>query len=233
MFAALLMSFGVVFLAELGDKSQLMALTFTLRYRWWVVLAGIFTAALSVHLLSAGIGHLLGGALDTGIVTLVGGVVFVLFGLWTLRESPDAETDGPTPRALAAPAFFAVAGTFVLAELGDKTMLATVTLSTDNNWLGVWIGSTLGMVVADALAIGVGALAGHHLPKRAIALVGATLFLVFGLTMLSVHIVAALVVAIAITTVWILHTRETAVSPPADASVAGDDRAIATTRTTV
>jgi len=73
---------------------------------------------------------------------------------------------------------------FFLAELGDKTMLATITLAADNDWVGVWIGSTVGMVVADALAILVGAIAGKHLPERLIQLVAAALFVVFGVFIL-------------------------------------------------
>ena len=69
---------------------------------------------------------------------------------------------------------------FLLAELGDKTMLATVTLATDHDWVGVWIGSTIGMVAADALAIAVGALAGKHLPENVIKLGAGYLFLLFG-----------------------------------------------------
>jgi Ca2+/H+ antiporter, TMEM165/GDT1 family len=72
----------------------------------------------------------------------------------------------------------------VLAELGDKTMLATVTLAADNDWVGVWLGSTIGMVAADALAIVVGAVAGKHLPERSIQLAAAALFLAFGVGML-------------------------------------------------
>ena len=75
--------------------------------------------------------------------------------------------------------FFAVMSAFFLAELGDKTMLATITLSADNDWLGVWIGSTVGMVAADALAIAVGAMLGKHLPERTIALGAAVLFFGF------------------------------------------------------
>jgi len=84
----------------------------------------------------------------------------------------------------SAPAFFAVTSAFLLAELGDKTMLATVTLAADHDWVGVWIGSTLGMVAADALAIVVGAIAGKHLPERFIQLAAAALFVVFGVYML-------------------------------------------------
>ena len=68
---------------------------------------------------------------------------------------------------------------FFLAELGDKTMLATITLSTNHNWLGVWIGSTVGMVAADALAIAIGALLGKHLPEKIIARGAAVLFFGF------------------------------------------------------
>ncbi len=81
-------------------------------------------------------------------------------------------------------AFFVVTSAFFLAELGDKTMLATVTLAADRPWFPVWIGSTLGMVAADALAILVGVVAGRHLPERLIQIVAAGLFLAFGAYML-------------------------------------------------
>lgn len=184
MFAALLLSFAVIFVAELGDKSQLMAMTFALRYRWWVVLGGITVATTAVHLISVAVGHYLGAALPTHLLGILAGVAFVLFGLWTLRG--DSLTDDEATRAerSSAPAVLAVTSAFLLAELGDKTMLATITLAADHDWVGVWIGSTIGMVAADALAIVVGAIAGKHLPERVIQLVAAALFLVFGVSML-------------------------------------------------
>ena len=78
-----------------------------------------------------------------------------------------------------------MATAFFLAELGDKTMLATVTLATDHGWFGIWIGSTLGMVAADALAIGVGALLGKRLPEKVIKIGAAVLFFVFGALLLA------------------------------------------------
>ena len=184
MFAALLLSFAVIFVAELGDKTQLVAMTFALRYRWWVVLGAIAAATTAVHVLSVAIGHYLGAALPTHVMAVLAGVMFVVFGLWTLRG--DTLTDDEAGRAERATgiAFFVVTSAFVLAELGDKTMLATITLAADNNWLGVWIGSTLGMVAADGLAIILGAVAGKHLPERLIQVIAATLFLLFGAFML-------------------------------------------------
>ncbi|MBY6367000.1 TMEM165/GDT1 family protein [Rhodococcoides corynebacterioides] len=202
MLAALLLSFGVIFVAELGDKSQLMAMTFALKYRWWVVVGGITLATTVVHLVSVAVGHSLGVALPTHLIGIVGGVAFLVFGLWTLRgDSLDEDEKGKADRVTKS-AFIAVASAFFLAELGDKTMLATVTLAADNDWVGVWIGSTLGMVAADALAIVVGATLGKRLPERLITLGAATLFFVFGVWLIlegvfptsSIGIVAAVVV---------------------------------------
>ena len=192
MFAALLLSFAVIFVAELGDKSQLMAMTFALRHRWWVVLGGITVATTAVHLISVAVGHYLGAALPTHLLGILAGVAFVLFGLWTLRGDRLSDDEATRAQRSTAPAFFAVTSAFLLAELGDKTMLATITLAADNDWVGVWIGSTLGMVAADALAILVGAIAGKHLPERLIQIVAAASFLVFGIFILVDGIFPAL-----------------------------------------
>jgi Ca2+/H+ antiporter, TMEM165/GDT1 family len=182
--AALLLSFAVIFVAEMGDKTQLVAMMFALRYRWWVVLAAITAATTAVHVLSVAIGHFVGAALPTHLLGIIAGAMFVFFALWTLRgDSLTEEEAGRTEKA-TAPAFFVVFSAFLLAELGDKTMLATITLAADHDWVGVWIGSTIGMVVADGLAIVVGAVAGKHLPERLIQLVAAALFLLFGVYML-------------------------------------------------
>ena len=184
MLAALLLSFAVIFVAEMGDKTQLVAMMFALRYRWWVVLAAIAAATTAVHVLSVAIGHYLGAALPTHLLGLIAGAAFIFFGLWTLRGDSLSDEEASRAERAAAPAFFVVTSAFVLAELGDKTMLATITLAADNDWVGVWIGSTIGMVAADGLAIIVGAVAGKHLPERLIQITAAALFLLFGTYML-------------------------------------------------
>ena len=185
MWSALVLSFAVIFVAELGDKSQLMAMTFALRHRWWVVLSGILFATTAVHLVSVAVGHYLGVAIPATAISIVGGIAFLIFGAWTLRgDSLDDDEQSKAGR-VARSAFLAVTSAFFLAELGDKTMLATITLATDNNWAGVWIGSTVGMVAADALAIVIGAVLGRHLPDNAIRYGAAALFFGFGAWMLG------------------------------------------------
>ncbi len=184
MLSALLLSFAVIFVAEMGDKTQLVAMMFALRYRWWVVLGAITAATTAVHVLSVAIGHYLGAALPTHLLGIIAGAMFVFFGLWTLRGDKLSDEEASKAQKATAPAFFVVMSAFVLAELGDKTMLATITLAAEHDWVGVWIGSTIGMVVADGLAILVGAVAGKHLPEKLIQVVAAALFLIFGAYML-------------------------------------------------
>ncbi|WP_040832749.1 TMEM165/GDT1 family protein [Nocardia brevicatena] len=183
MYATIGLAIGIVFLAELGDKSQLMALTFALRYRWWVVLGGIATATAVVHIISVAVGHFLGTALPTRTIAFLAAFTFLAVGLWTLRElataDPDDEQSPPSRFTTAAP-FFVVVSAFLLAELGDRTMFATAALATEKEWAGVWLGSTIGMVAADALAIAIGILVGKHLPERAIGIGSGLLFLFIG-----------------------------------------------------
>jgi putative Ca2+/H+ antiporter (TMEM165/GDT1 family) len=174
-------SFAVIFVAELGDKSQLMALTFATRFKPMPVLIGITVATAVVHLVSVGVGYGLGATLPTGWISLIAGVAFLAFGAWTLRgDRLSDEEKGKAERSTGS-AILAVGGAFFLAELGDKTMLATITLATQYGWFGTWVGSTIGMVAADALAILLGRLLGRHLPEKAIRYGAAALFAIFGI----------------------------------------------------
>jgi putative Ca2+/H+ antiporter (TMEM165/GDT1 family) len=180
---AFLLSTAVIFVAELGDKSQLMAMTFAARYRARDVLIGITVATLIVHLASVWIGVAVGSAFgdSQGVINIVAGVAFLLFAGWTLRGDELTDEEAEKARRATGMAILAVGTAFFLAELGDKTMLATITLATTEGWFGTWIGSTLGMVLADALAIWVGYLLGKRLPDKAIRYGAAAAFVVFGL----------------------------------------------------
>lgn len=184
---AFLLSTAVIFVAELGDKSQLMAMTFATRYRARDVLVGITAATLVVHLGSVAIGAAVGTAFSEyqGAIAVVAGLAFLAFALWTLRGDELTEDEAAKARRSTGAAVLAVGAAFFLAELGDKTMLATVTLATREGWFGTWIGSTVGMVAADALAIGVGAVLGRTLPERAVRYGAAALFAAFGLAIIA------------------------------------------------
>ncbi|HEY8533741.1 MAG TPA: TMEM165/GDT1 family protein [Micromonospora sp.] len=183
--AALAISFWVIFVAELGDRSQLMALTFATRFKPWPVLIGITLATSVVHLISVAIGYGLGAALPTGWISLAAGVAFLGFAVWTLRGESLSEEDEARAERSQGSALLAVTGAFFLAELGDKTMLTTITLATQYGWFGTWLGSTVGMVAADALAILVGRLLGKRLPENVIKYGAAALFAIFGVWMIA------------------------------------------------
>ncbi|MBR7741814.1 TMEM165/GDT1 family protein [Phycicoccus sp. BSK3Z-2] len=184
---AFLLSTAVIFVAELGDKSQLMAMTFATRYRVRDVLIAITAATAVVHLISVGLGAWVGTAFESyqGIISIVAGIAFLIFAAWTLRGDELTDDEADKARRSTGTALIAVGSAFFLAELGDKTMLATITLATQEGWLGTWIGSTVGMVAADALAIGVGAVLGRKLPEKAIRYGAAAAFVVFGLLLIA------------------------------------------------
>ena len=180
---AFLISFGIIFVAELGDKSQLMAMTFATRYRAVTILIAITAATALVHLVSVLLGAALGVAFPTKTISVVAGVAFLGFAAWTLRgdkldEDDEARAEKSTKSVLLT--VFA----FFLAELGDKTMLATVTLATKNGLVGTWLGSTLGMVAADALAILLGQQLGARLPEKTVKIGAALTFVVFGVILI-------------------------------------------------
>ncbi|MBI3976790.1 MAG: TMEM165/GDT1 family protein [Chloroflexi bacterium] len=166
--------------AEMGDKTQLVSLAFATRFPVRTVLAGILVATLLVHLFSVAIGELLGLALPGFWLAIAAGIAFVGFGLWTLRG--DSLGDGEAKNARRFGPFLAVAVTFFLAELGDKTMLMTVTLASQQRaFVPVWLGSSLGMVVADGIAILVAIVVGRRLPERAIRYAAAAVFILSGI----------------------------------------------------
>lgn len=180
--SAFALSTLLIFVAELGDKSQLVALSFSTRYRWWIVLAGVTLATLLVHLGSVGAGRALDGVLNERVLRLLVGASFLGFAWWSIRGDTldDDDTRERPPRYFGALGVVAVA--FFISEIGDKTQLATVSIAgNEPGWVGVWLGSTAGMVLADALAVALGLALGRQLPQRRIGQFAAILFVVFGL----------------------------------------------------
>lgn len=162
-----------------------MALAFAARYRPLAVVVGIGIAAAIVHGISVGVGVVFAANLPTQAIRIVAGLAFLAFGAWTLRGGGGAAGEGqdrPAPSLRSSSLTVGLA--FLLAELGDKTMIATITLATEQGALATWAGATLGMVAADGLAIVVGRALGTRLPERPVRLVAAATFLVFGTLLL-------------------------------------------------
>ncbi len=181
-FAAL----GLVFVAELGDKTQLVALGFGARYRLAPVLAGVVAAYATTNLLSVVVGGLLGAALPTRAIGLGGGVLFLGFALWTLRSDGEEvdEEDTTGDRSV----FWSVAVAMFVAELGDKTMLATATLAAQGNPVLVWLGATIGIILSGTLGVLLGRAFGARLPERATRIGSAVLFAAFGLALIITNL---------------------------------------------
>ena len=184
MWSAFFLSFGIIFVAELGDISQLMAMAFAARYKALPVLLGISIATAVTHALSVGLGSVVGDRMPTRSISIVAGVAFLGFAGWTLRGDTLSEDEAQAAQKNTRNAVVAASLAFFLAELGDKTMLATITLATDHDAFGTWVGSTLGMVSADALAILVGYHLGSRLPEKAIRYGASILFVIFGILLI-------------------------------------------------
>jgi putative Ca2+/H+ antiporter (TMEM165/GDT1 family) len=175
---AFLTSLGFVVLAEMGDKTQLLAMAFATRYVGKTVLWGVFTATLVNHFLAVMVGNYLDHFLPMEYVKTAASVAFILFGLWTMRGDTLKNED---KRFNYSP-FWTVAIAFFFAEMGDKTQLATVALAAEfNTIIPVWLGTTAGMVVADAIGIGVGSVMSKKIPERVIKWVAAGVFIAFGI----------------------------------------------------
>lgn len=177
-------AFAVVFIAELGDKTQLVAMSLAARYRTLTVLAGITIAYAITNGISVIVGGLLGAALPTTAISVVGAIAFFGFAIWTLRDDEDDDQADEVGQVGGRSVLLSIIGAMVLAELGDKTMLATATLAAREAPLLTWAGATLGITASGALAVGVGSVLGDRLPRRTIRLAAAALFALFGVLLL-------------------------------------------------
>ena len=179
MLDTLLLATGVVALAEIGDKTQLLALLLSARFRRpWPILAGIAAATFLNHALSAALGGWVGAHVPSTWLRIGTALAFLAVAAWALVPDRLDEDDAPPRRALGP--FLATAIAFFLAELGDKTQVATVLLAaTHPDLWAVIAGTTLGLLLANAPVVWLGARFAQRLPlawaRRASALVFAAL----------------------------------------------------------
>ena len=178
-----LISLSTVAVAEMGDRTQLLSLMLAARFRRpWPILAGVLCATLANHAVAAFVGQRLGRALTPQILDVTVGVSMIVMSLWTLKpDTPDdASTDGGRRGA-----FLATLVSFFIAEIGDKTQIATVALAAAySNLLAVVAGTTTGMFLANAPAVFFGKAFSARLPLKGIRYLASAIFLALGLLFL-------------------------------------------------
>src|SRR4051812_555510 len=185
---SLLVSTGVVALAEIGDKTQLLAFILAARFKKPLpIIAGILVATLVNHGLAGALGAWITASVSPSILRWVLGLSFIAMAAWTLI--PDKIEEEETKLARGAGVFGATLVTFFLAEMGDKTQLATVALAAHYATpVLVVIGTTLGMLIADVPAVFVGDRFAAQNPMKLVYALAAAIFAVMGvLTLLQVE----------------------------------------------
>ena len=180
---AFLVSTGIVALAEMGDKTQLLALLLAARFRKpWPIVAGIFVATVANHALAGAAGAWVTTVLGPDVLRWVLGVSFIAMAVWMLI--PDKADDLATDDAPRFGVFGTTVAVFFLAEMGDKTQIATVMLAARYNPYWVVVGSTLGMMLANAPAVWFGEKITRLVPMRVVHVVSALVFAVLGVVAL-------------------------------------------------
>jgi len=177
--AAFAAAFLLIVLAEMGDKTQFIAMSLATRYNPYKIIFAIFLATLANFALVIVIGQLLTTIVPIESISLAASLSFIGFGLWTLR---DEKPDGEHIKASRFGVIATVAIPFFIAEFGDKTQLTTISLAVQyRNPISVLLGATLGMLVSDGIGIIVGVVLCKHIPQRTIRWLSATIFVIFGL----------------------------------------------------
>ena len=182
---SLLVSTGVVALAEIGDKTQLLALVLAAKYRKPVpIILGIFVATLLNHGLAGVVGAWVAAAVGPEAMRWILGVSFIVMAAWILV--PDKVDEGEAAVIPRHGVFLATLVAFFLLEMGDKTQIATVALAA--KYASLWAvvaGTTLGMMIANVSAVLLGEVAATKLPMRLVRGIAAALFLSLGILVLA------------------------------------------------
>jgi putative Ca2+/H+ antiporter (TMEM165/GDT1 family) len=215
---AFAVALGIVFVAELGDKTQLVVLTFGARQRPLPALAGLTAAAAVLMALAVTAGAAVGAALPDRAVAALAGFLFLGFAVWAWRETATEEEEGrgggehgggadrnevdgggraapapprgtgpdrPAEQRLAGRDLRALVVAFFLAELGDKTQITAASLAADRGVAGTWVGATLGLVGATAIALFAGRALAQRISARTLTRIGAVAFALVGIVSLA------------------------------------------------
>ena len=231
---------GMVFIAELGDKSQFLMIAMSSKYKMRDIIIGTAAAICTLNALAIIVGTLLGGILPTVVIGLVAGAAFLCFAYMAVGN--DGEDDSKTvAQAKSRGAVITVFGTFFLAELGDKTQLTALTLAADSSTAGfdveklliVFLGASLALFAADVLGLTVGYFLGKTIPSALFSWISFGIFLSFGAIrllegfeealsftgrgkLISIVLTSAFCIALVFMTTIKLRRTSAVISPKAD-----------------
>ncbi|MDP3387025.1 MAG: TMEM165/GDT1 family protein [Eubacteriales bacterium] len=173
-------AFILIFIAEMGDKTQILALAFATRYPVKKVLLGIFLGSLLNHGLAVALGSYISIFLPMETIQIIAGFAFVVFSLWTLKSDNDDGDENVEQKTKFGP-IITVALAFFIGELGDKTQMTAITLATNAFFpFAVVIGTVSGMIATGGLGIYIGKKLGDRIPEFAIKIIAASIFMLFG-----------------------------------------------------
>jgi putative Ca2+/H+ antiporter (TMEM165/GDT1 family) len=177
-------AFSLIFLAEMGDKTQLLAMAFATQYKLKSVLMGIGIGSFLNHIIAIALGIYISSFIDTVIIQVVAGVAFVGFSIWTLKvEDDDEKADSGKTERFGPVLTVAVA--FFIGELGDKTQLTAVALAIESSSLVLTLmGTVSGMLATGILGIIVGRYIGGRIPEMTVKIIASVIFMGFGLVKL-------------------------------------------------
>jgi putative Ca2+/H+ antiporter (TMEM165/GDT1 family) len=188
MIQELLKAFIVIFIAEMGDKTQILAMAFATKFPVKKVLLGIFLGSLLNHGLAVLFGNYISSIIPNYKIQIVAGFAFVCFALWTLKIDDNDEDETTNPRFKVCPSL-TVALAFFIGELGDKTQLTAITLATlSKHPLITLTGTVLGMIVTGGMGIIIGKKMGDKIPEYVIKIIASTAFMLCGVTKLYYNI---------------------------------------------
>ncbi|MCK9526926.1 MAG: TMEM165/GDT1 family protein [Limnochordia bacterium] len=170
---------ALIFIAELGDKTQILAMTFALQFSVRQVLTGVALGSFLNHGLAVIVGAYLGHIVPLATIRLGSALLFLGFGLWTLRSK---DTGDHAPHKSSTSPVLVVALAFFLGELGDKTQMTAIALASNASFpMAILAGTVLGMVLTSLAAIIVGSKLGERIPEFTLQLVSGVVFIGFGL----------------------------------------------------
>lgn len=173
-----------IFIAEMGDKTQLLLVAMAGKYKIPYILTGTWLATIVLNLLAVGLGAALGSYMDMRVIKFMAGMAFFWFAYAALKEDDEEEEERQLKRSLGP--VLAIFGSFFLGELGDKTQLSAITLAANYaghsliNAFYVFFGCTLGLILADLIGLIVGVALKSKIPSGALNILSFIIFAVFG-----------------------------------------------------